>query len=367
MAGHLLLVVLIYSFHEVKVQALLPATLTVNPSVITETDSVTLNCQTPSSVSVSHCFFYTLSGGTVRALSCLKTLTGTELLLMARQNSPAKVEVTCFYTVNLGKLDSPYSDISSITINTPLPPKLTVNPSVITETDSVTLNCQTPSSVSVSQCFFYTLSGGTVRNFSCQHTLTATALLKISHQSSPAVVKVTCHYTVKLGEKKIESPYSEISSIAINNAGVTPESGSEKTGLSVSEPGTKDSSLPVTPLKKAPAGTSIWKLTVIVAGCGVAVGVILLLSAFLRNQNRAAGPEEVKRQESQNQNFDTRCFYSIISEEPAASALGAGPEEVKRRESQNQNFDTYSFYSIISEEPAALALGGMKNSTVQAH
>ncbi|XP_040889504.1 uncharacterized protein LOC121179005 isoform X5 [Toxotes jaculatrix] len=122
MAGRLLFVILMCSCHEIQVQALPPPTLTVNPPVITERDSVTLNCQTPSSVSVSHCFFYAL-GSETKGFSCLRTLTGTELLLMAHQTLPAVVKVKCYYTVKLGDLDSPspHSDISSITINSQKP------------------------------------------------------------------------------------------------------------------------------------------------------------------------------------------------------------------------------------------------------
>ncbi|XP_051272381.1 uncharacterized protein LOC127372542 isoform X23 [Dicentrarchus labrax] len=198
---------------------LLPPKLTVNPPVITETDSVTLNCQTPPSVSVSQCYFYTVSGGTVRGFSCLQTLTGTELLKMSHQSSPAEVEVKCYYTVKIGELksQSPNSNISTVFIHTLLPPVLTATPLLITETDSVTLNCQTPPSVSVSQCYFYTVSGGTVRVFSCIKTLTGTELLKMSHQSSPAEVEVKCYYIVKVGELRSQSPNSKTSSITIHN------------------------------------------------------------------------------------------------------------------------------------------------------
>ena len=101
-----------------KFSASVPPKLTVNPPVITETDSVTLNCQSPASVSVSQCYFYTLSGGTISVLSCLQTLTGTELLQMAHQRSPAEVEVKCYYTVKTEDIDSPspHSDTTSITI-----------------------------------------------------------------------------------------------------------------------------------------------------------------------------------------------------------------------------------------------------------
>ncbi len=102
-----------------KFSASLPPKLTVNPSMITETDSVTLNCQTPSSVSVSQCYFHIVRGGTVRGFSCLKTLTGTELLLMAQKSSPAEIKVKCYFTVKLGEFNflSQESDISSVTIH----------------------------------------------------------------------------------------------------------------------------------------------------------------------------------------------------------------------------------------------------------
>ena len=87
--------------------------LTVNPQMITETDSVTLNCQTPSSVSVSQCYFHFVRGRPAKPFSCLKTLTGTELLKMSYQSSPAEVKVTCLY---LHESPSPESDTSSIII-----------------------------------------------------------------------------------------------------------------------------------------------------------------------------------------------------------------------------------------------------------
>ncbi|XP_037636120.1 uncharacterized protein LOC119494362 isoform X2 [Sebastes umbrosus] len=212
MAGRLLLLVLMYSFSKMKAEALLQPKLTVNPPVIWETETVTLDCQTPSSVNVSPCYFRVVRGGPGKSFPCLQTLTGTELLLLVNQSSPAEVKVTCFYLVITS---SPDSDASSIIIRPSLPPKLTVNPPVINETDSVTLICQTPSSVPVYQCNFYTLGGGTVNSFSCRQTLTGTKLLSLARQSSSAEVEVTCFYTVKLGEKMYPSPHSDTSSITI--------------------------------------------------------------------------------------------------------------------------------------------------------
>ncbi|XP_078024617.1 uncharacterized protein LOC117256950 isoform X4 [Epinephelus lanceolatus] len=484
MAGHLLLVVLMYSFAEMKVQALLPPKLTVNPAVITETETVTLNCQTPSSVSVSQCYFRIGRGKPGKVFSCLKTLTGTELLEMTHQSSPAEVKVTCFY---LYSSSSPDSDVSSIIIRTSLPPKLTVNSVVINDIDSVTLNCQPPSTVSVSQCHFYTVNGGTAKVLSCLQTLTATELLEMAHQSSPAKIQVTCFYTVKIGELNYPSPHSGTSSITIHSykpqmslqhfdgdhvlftcslpgpadhdtkcnlyfgeasrsvltrnisgkrtsknqsfcqfavtidillrllrsvqqsdascdytlgrelnslsprsdrynlnaivekessvtqtvtislmtTGLTvsmpcasttvtpvtsgsavstpsiaigfistsvkpapdtsmtalnPGSGDETTGWSVSTAGTKEVSNPATPQETASAGMRIWRFVAVVAGCGVTVGVLVLVSAMLCKR-RTAGSGEVKRQEPQNENFETYHLYATIAEEPAASDL----------------------------------------------
>ncbi|XP_065810879.1 uncharacterized protein [Labrus bergylta] len=197
------------SFPQLKTQALLPPALTVDPAVITETDSVTVNCQLPS-VSLSMCYFLIMRGRPAKALPCLQTLTGTELLKMSHQSSPAEVKVTCFY---LSGSQSPESAEISIIIQTSHPPKLTVNPPVINETDSVTVHCQPPPSVSVSKCFFYTLSGEI--RLSCLQTLIGTELLKRTQQGSPAEVKLTCFYMSKFGDKESPSPHSETSSITI--------------------------------------------------------------------------------------------------------------------------------------------------------
>lgn len=101
-----------------NLSALLPPTLTVSTSVISETDSVTLHCQPPASASVHHCYFYTGEQQSNKGNLCLQTLTGTELLFMSHQRSPAEVKVRCFYTVKYGAVNSPslHSDTSSITI-----------------------------------------------------------------------------------------------------------------------------------------------------------------------------------------------------------------------------------------------------------
>ncbi|XP_034542625.1 uncharacterized protein LOC117815048 isoform X5 [Notolabrus celidotus] len=116
MAGHLLFV-LLCCFYEIQVQAFPPqAKLIVNSPTVTEKDSVTLNCW-PGLSSVSNCYYK--FGEEVRVLSCLETLTGTKLLQITHQSSPAEVQVQCYYTVKLGDINSPspHSDVSSIIIH----------------------------------------------------------------------------------------------------------------------------------------------------------------------------------------------------------------------------------------------------------
>ncbi|CAJ1052104.1 uncharacterized protein LOC117815048 isoform X6 [Xyrichtys novacula] len=116
MTGHLLFV-LMCCCHEIQVQASLPPKLTVNSAVISETESVTLHCRPPSYLSVFQCNFD--FGGHVRVTLCLQTLTGTELLHISHQRSPAEIKVKCFYIEKLQDINSPspHSDISSIIIH----------------------------------------------------------------------------------------------------------------------------------------------------------------------------------------------------------------------------------------------------------
>ncbi|KAM8757073.1 uncharacterized protein AB9X84_010048 [Acanthopagrus schlegelii] len=55
----------------------------------------------------------------IESSSCLRTVTGTELLLMTSQSSPAEVKVRCFYTVSGSP--SPHSNTSTITIHNQTP------------------------------------------------------------------------------------------------------------------------------------------------------------------------------------------------------------------------------------------------------
>ncbi|XP_060899910.1 uncharacterized protein LOC132978670 isoform X2 [Labrus mixtus] len=374
MAGRLLFVFFMYVFNGIQTEARLPPKLTVNSAVITETDSVTLNCQTPSSVSVSQCYYQTLSGGTVKILSCQQTLTGSELLKMDHQSSPAEVKVKCFYTVQNGGRNAPHSDTVSISIQTLPQPDLMVNPAVITETDSVTLNCQTPSSVSVSQCYYQTLSGGTVKILSCLQTLTGSELLKMDHQSSPAEVKVKCFYTVQNGDINLQSPESEYSSVSVQSeTNSNKESASTLTtsvsivtspadqgwtvGTSVNGGSTVTSQTPGTPESgptvSLPDTKELWNWTFVwvFAGCGSTVIITVIVNVILWKKRRAGIVEKESRR---NQRMP-----SLIKT--------TGSEGMERSESRKSNRSLYHIYSTIYEGQTAAASKDMIYSKLQAH
>ncbi|XP_055766800.1 soluble scavenger receptor cysteine-rich domain-containing protein SSC5D-like [Salvelinus fontinalis] len=94
--------------------------LTVSSTVIRETESVQLSCETPPSLPVSHCYFYIEGGKILPDSSCTQTITGTELLKRSGQTFPALVKVTCYYAVWKSHT-SPFSNPVSITVQDPKP------------------------------------------------------------------------------------------------------------------------------------------------------------------------------------------------------------------------------------------------------
>ncbi|XP_029948203.1 mucin-5AC-like isoform X3 [Salarias fasciatus] len=197
----------------IMINNLLQPKLMVEPLEITETDPVTISCQLPPSVSLSTCYFEFSRQKPAKSLSCLKTLTGKELLSMAEQSSPSEVEVRCFY---LDANQSPMSNISTVIIRIPRP-ELTGYPAVITEMDSVVLKCSTPSSFPVTGCYLKFMRTKVSQSISCDRYLGGVDLLFLAKQTSPAQVDLTCYYTVKHKGADQISPDSHILSIRIES------------------------------------------------------------------------------------------------------------------------------------------------------
>ncbi|XP_031690304.1 uncharacterized protein LOC109888117 isoform X2 [Oncorhynchus kisutch] len=210
MAGRLFLLILLFdTFQYLKGKDPPQPSLTVIPAVIKERDSVQLNCQTPPSG--SDCYFK-MEGQVEFTLPspCQQTLTGTLLVRWTGQSSPAEVKIQCQYSATGSQFRSIYSESSTVTI-TDLP-QLTVSSTVIRETESVQLSCETPPSLPVSHCYFNIEGRKNLPDSLCTQTITGTELLKRSGPTFPAVVKVTCYYTVW---KSHTSPFSDPVSVTV--------------------------------------------------------------------------------------------------------------------------------------------------------
>ncbi|XP_062325094.1 uncharacterized protein LOC134026372 [Osmerus eperlanus] len=97
-----------------RAQEPLKPRLTMSPAVIGETDSVLLSCETPPFLPVSQCYIDIGQQNPLRA--CHETLTGTTILTMTGQKSPAEVTVTCYYYATWSSTQSPLSDPVTVTI-----------------------------------------------------------------------------------------------------------------------------------------------------------------------------------------------------------------------------------------------------------
>ncbi|XP_005951608.2 uncharacterized protein LOC102305586 isoform X2 [Haplochromis burtoni] len=330
------------SISSISIQTAWPE-LTVDPRMIIETDSVTLNCQTPSSVNVSECFLYFMRRRKSTSISCQQTLTGTELLSLARQSSPAEVEVTCFYRSEHkgGQYQSPHSNISSISIKIPWP-ELTVNPRMVTETESVTVNCQTPSSVSASECFLYFMRGRKSTSISCQQTLTATELLSMAQQSSPAEVEVTCFYMLQRKGGQYESAHSNIYSISIQPEKITLTSAPPLSTNFTSDTIRRRTSIVASALKLLP---------VVATGFGVSVAVISLAMTFVCVKRRSGDFSSTRKTDRGGwMSSNETEAYSMTNFVPCDDPM-KGSKQLNRQEYQTENISTYHVYSTIPEEP----------------
>ncbi|XP_069393206.1 uncharacterized protein [Paralichthys olivaceus] len=328
MAGLVLLVIFISSFHEIQLQALFQPKLVMNTSAITETDTVTMHCQPPPAV--LKCYFYT-EGQETKIFPCLKTLSGTELLLLAHKSSPAEVKVRCFYTVKLGHNHSPslHSNTSSITIRktveieshemqtTPFPMStgLTVSTRNPKENVIATSHLSSPSLTPVK-----TASGLTVSTRSPKENVVSTLQtpLKVTsglevhrpHTSTPLTSikgnKTTCNLC--LFPSIIMMRCMFLYSSGLN---VTPRNSKEHVNFSfLGKPEIR-----------------MLTLVAVSAGFGVTVGVISLGLGILSTRRRSD------------------------STMPVSSYKLTGTKKLSRRESQNEQSDDYHTYHTIAEKP----------------
>ncbi|XP_041946609.1 uncharacterized protein LOC121707830 isoform X2 [Alosa sapidissima] len=171
-------------------------TLTVSSDIISERDTVILNCTDSRSPPLSDCIFSLVDTkkNTYKAPSCQLSLTGEELRRWSGLATlPAIVRMNC-YTA-----DKPSHPVS-ITVKTPAPPppkpNLKISPAVLRESSTVQMTCEVPQSQSASLCLFYLdgIEAAPYSHPSCQMSLTGVQIQQWTRQSSPLEAKVGCYY-----------------------------------------------------------------------------------------------------------------------------------------------------------------------------
>ncbi|KAF1391686.1 hypothetical protein PFLUV_G00044660 [Perca fluviatilis] len=342
MAGCLLFVILMYSFHEIQAQASLPPKLTVKPAVITETDSVTLNCQKPW-MSVHHSygddvlFTCSLPGSANPDTRCNLYFGEASRPVLTTDISgkkTSKKQSFCQFTVKIDDLLSHLRlvqqsdascDYSLGSEPNPLSPR--------SDGYSLTDIVERESSMTPTMPTFSMTKGLTVSRRGVSTLVTPVKRMSDLTDSSPGASTTPV------------KPAMEVTQ--------TMQSSTMTTGLTVSRSG---ASTPVTPAKPASG-----HLTVGSSNTDSCISTSLTPEEpapddlmCMRNLDHGglltAGNDEA---------------YSVITSVPAADCP-TGCEKLNRQAPQNKDSDIYHVYTI-PEEPPPSALKNMVYSTLQAH
>ncbi|XP_076013068.1 uncharacterized protein LOC143005498 isoform X2 [Genypterus blacodes] len=341
----------------ITVQGVPAPGLTVSRTVITESDSVTLSCQTPSPAPDVQCYFYTARTRDILSeASCQQSFTGTELLQRSQQSSPAGVAVMCHYAVQQGSVTSPWSDISSITVQGEKPEMSCQH----FEGEHVVMICSLPGSAKPhTVCNFYVgearspVGTQTIRDkvsasnkWFCQFYVQIADLLRDLRSVQPKVA--SCDYSLESEPNSVSARSDECSLTGIWEK--------ESSRLQTIQ----------TPTMSTEKETLKW--AVIVAGCGVFAGIILLGSALMCIKRRRDDSMHTRAliHEGATPSAGNTELYSMITSVPG-DVFPKGSVELKGHEAAYENPDTYHMYCSITEEPAAAAQTQNVCSTVQLH
>ncbi|XP_029906571.1 uncharacterized protein LOC115358721 [Myripristis murdjan] len=450
--GHPLIVFFIYSFHENAVHGSQQPKLTVHPTVVTETDSVKLNCQPPS-LSVTECYFSSHGQAMYTRFSCQHTVKGTELLKIAQQNSLAQVKVQCVYTVGRESLSS---EPVTITIQSQKP-QMNVDSNdgefyftcLLPGSSRSDTRCnlyfgeashpvlsktiwKTKSRSDNQFCMFFLKTADFIRHLhsvqrkeaSCDYSLggepsslyarsdgysltpllekeqimVPTALTKsmttgvkdVRPTASPTAYPSSAPVTpVNPGSgqtvdrpssasQTVSAPVNPGSGLTVSRLTTTGDSTSDcgapvtpTSGLTVGKPITESGSpsFPVTTMHTAPENQTLM-FAVVVAGCGVTVGIILLVLAFFCVQRRTETCVSKRRKtKAKGDMRGTKGVVLPAGDAGVYSMITSVPEsaDVRGQESQNEDCDPCHVYSEICDGPAASARKDIVYSTLQAY
>uniref|UniRef100_A0AAV2JHY6 Ig-like domain-containing protein n=1 Tax=Knipowitschia caucasica TaxID=637954 RepID=A0AAV2JHY6_KNICA len=352
-------------------QVLLPAPLLIaDKEALTEADVVEFHCQT------SHynpeCVF-SFESSQYEQLPCRTRLSRRVLLSKVKNPSVTDVNVICHYRPKVVQHWSPQSNFLSIAMRDLAPPSLAVVPSVITASETVTLQCRPPASVSVSQCGFSVDISSS--SSTCVWTVTGSQLLTEKH-SPPARLDIMCFYQVN--DKKSYSPYSSRQTVTIitsfpknrpheTTAGLEPLTTSVTGGdtkQETTDPQSEESTTTMMVFETETGRISksaVWRLLLLLCVCGVILGgVILVLTLICTNAAHGAKSHHNNRElnlqhlEEETQISHQRLEQDVDSSAPAIRQ-DADSEAANAQIPNSSESLTSAAYSLITSAPAVEA------------
>ncbi|XP_056591104.1 uncharacterized protein LOC130410450 [Triplophysa dalaica] len=173
------------------------AVLTVSPSVITDTDTVQMNCLNRESLNMDTCFFTVdgMESNMKESRSCHLSLTESDIIHWSG-GQRSSIIITCYYTVFKSQvlLPSPQSEPVTVAVWKLFKAVLTASSSVITDTDTVQIDCKNRDNLKMDTCFFIIDRSRIQEKRSCQLSLTGYDIIHGSGGQRSSV-SITCFYS----------------------------------------------------------------------------------------------------------------------------------------------------------------------------
>ncbi|XP_056591102.1 uncharacterized protein LOC130410449 [Triplophysa dalaica] len=171
------------------------AVLRVSPSVIT--DTVQMNCLNRESLNMDTCFFTVdgMESNMKESRSCHLSLTESDIIHWSG-GQRSSIIITCYYTVFKSQvlLPSPQSEPVTVAVWKLFKAVLTASSSVITDTDTVQIDCKNRDNLKMDTCFFIIDRSRMQEERSCQLSLTGYDIIHGSGGQRSSV-SITCFYS----------------------------------------------------------------------------------------------------------------------------------------------------------------------------
>ncbi|KAI7795084.1 hypothetical protein IRJ41_008437 [Triplophysa rosa] len=192
------------------IRGLPQAVLRASSSVITDTDTVQMDCMNRENQKMDTCFFTVdgMESNMKESRSCQLSLTGSDIIHWSG-GQRSSVIITCFYSVYKSQvlISSPYSEPVTVAVWKFFQAVLRASSSVITDTDTVQMDCKNRENLKMDTCFFIIDRSRMKESRSCHLSLTGYDIIHWSGGQRSSVT-ITCSYSAQ-SHGFVSSPHSD--------------------------------------------------------------------------------------------------------------------------------------------------------------